>query len=103
MGYVVGIEDDELEGRKRWHGTQRENRRLKGLLDGWHKEKAREMKGRNREARIERRANGLREKETGKERRTEKGEREEERGEGGGGDLIRSSNDPGAVFPSLSR
>lgn len=79
--------------------TQRENRRLKGLLDGWHKEKAREMKGRNGEARIERRANGLREK----ERRTEKGERGEERGEGGGGDLIRSSNDPGAVFPSLSR
>lgn len=53
MGYVVGIEDDELESRKRWHRTQRENRRLKGLLDGWHKEKAREMKGRNREARIE--------------------------------------------------
>lgn len=95
-----GIEDDELEGRKRWHGTQRETRRLKGLLDGWHKEKAREMKGRNREAMIEESVQFKRER----ERNRQKGERGEERGEGGGGgDLIRSSNDPGAVFPSLSR
>lgn len=49
----MGIEDGELEGRKRWHRTKRENRRLKGLLDGWHKEKAREMKGRRSENREE--------------------------------------------------
>lgn len=97
----MGIEDDELEGRKRWHRTQREDRRLKGLLAGTKRKRER-WEGRNREARIERRANSLRENETGKERRTEKGERGKERG-GGGGDLIRSSNDPGAVFPSLSR
>lgn len=69
----MGIEDDELEGRKRWHGTQRENRRLKGLLDGWRKEKAREMKGRNGEARIERRANGYKRERDGEREKNREG------------------------------
>lgn len=58
------------------------------------------MKGEGYGTRAERREwNGLREE---KERKREE-PREKPRKTRGGGDLIRSSNDPGAVLPSLSR
>lgn len=71
---------------------------VEGLLDSLHRRRDEERRAQNpsREKRVGRRFKGGKGE---KEKRTET----EPRKTRGGGDLIRSSNDPGAVLPSLSR
>lgn len=87
-----GLKTTKLEGQKRWRGAREEDRRLKGLLDSWNRRGKEREKEREREAKRE---------ECKSRERKSKGVRKGR--EEGRGDLIRSSNDPGAVLLSLSR